>query len=251
MIRWASRVRFWHESEVQRCPRSGRYRRKSEPSADIARSSARCLQYGHIVLHHQVCVVKRLTSNRRRGAISLTGVDRNLLAMVFADRWIKALPRRWARNCAIFGAVISFAPLLGTTRHVEQMVQNGGLFWMALGAVFLVVPLTLTSFVIGFWARIALLRAPDGGWVSAAESILFKWTIGAALLGLLIALAATVERHGSVFSSDRSMAAVAENMTYAVGVLGASTLLGFVIGLVSRRGLRRAILDDEVTSRER
>jgi hypothetical protein len=43
-----------------------------------------------------------------------------------------------------------------------------------------------------------------------------------------------------------SIRAIAENVGYVIGTVGASSFVGFVVGLVSRRGLRRAILDDEV-----
>jgi hypothetical protein len=171
---------------------------------------------------------------------------------MFADRWVKTLPWRWARNSAIVGTLICFVPLLGTPKHIEQIIYNGGLFWMSLGAVFLAVPLTLVFFVIGLCARTALWRALDRGWASVAESIPLQWTIGAVLSGLLIALAGAIvfDWHGAMFRSGGSMSAVARNVAYAVGVFGSSSLLGFVIGLASRRGLRRAISDDGGTGRD-
>jgi hypothetical protein len=168
---------------------------------------------------------------------------------MFTDRWVKTLPWRWARNSAIFGALICFAPLLGTPRYIEQIIDNGGLFWMSLGAMFLAIPLTVIFFVIGLCARTTLRRALDRGWASVAESIPLKWTIGAALSGLLVALASAMvfDWHGAMFQSGSSLSGVARNVAYAVGVFGSLSLLGFVIGLVSRRGLRRAISDDTGT----
>jgi hypothetical protein len=170
---------------------------------------------------------------------------------MFADRWVKALPRRWARNGAIFGAIFSFAQL-GGSRDIEQLLQNSGLLlYVAITSVVSVVGSALLFFVNGLWARKALLRSPDREWASVAKSIPLKWTIGAALLGLLIILAdAVFEWRGAKLQSGGSINAVVENVGYVVGVVGTLLVLGFAIGLVSRRGLRRAISDDEVASRD-
>jgi hypothetical protein len=168
-------------------------------------------------------------------------------AGMFADRWVKTLPRRWARNGIVLGAISSFAQF-GGSRDIEQLLQNSGLLsHVAIVSVISVVGLAVLFFVVGQWARRALSRAPDRGWASVAKSIPLKWTIGAALLGLLVILADTVfEWRGAKLQTGDSTSAVAENVGYVVGIVGTSSLLGFVIGLVSRRGLRRAISDDEV-----
>jgi hypothetical protein len=171
---------------------------------------------------------------------------------MLANRWVKNLPWRWARNSAIVGTLLCFLPLLGPPTHIALIIHNDGLFWMSLGAVFFAGPLALVFFVFGLCARTTLWRAPDRGWAAVAQSIPLKWTIGAVLSALLITLASAVvfEWHTAMFRSGNSMSAVALNVAYAVGVFGASSLLGFAIGLVSRQGLRRAISDDEMTSRD-
>jgi hypothetical protein len=165
-----------------------------------------------------------------------------------ADRWVATLPWRWARKSLIFGTIISFAPLLGTPNHIERIVRNGGLFWMSLGWVFIAVPLTVIFFVLGLWARAALSRGQDKDWTSIAESIALKWTIGAVVPGLLVTLAVVFAL--GMFRWGSSFTTVAQSVVYAGGVFGSSLLLGFLIGLVSRRGLRRAISNDEATSRD-
>jgi hypothetical protein len=165
---------------------------------------------------------------------------------MFANRWVRTLPRRWARNGAIFGAITSFARL-GGSRDIERLLKNSGLLLVAIESVIFVVVLALIFFVGGLCARKALPGAPDIGWASVAKSIPVKWTIGAALLGLLVILAdAVFQWRGAQLQSGGSINAVAENLGYVMGVVGTSSLLGFVIGLVSRWGLRRAISDDEV-----
>lgn len=166
--------------------------------------------------------------------------------VMFADRWLKTLPRRWARNGAIFGAIYSFAQL-GTSSDIEQLLQNGyRAVRFALVSVILVVTWAIVSWLSGLWARKTLSRALDKGWRSVATCIPLKWTIGAALLSLLVILAdAVFEWRGAQLQSGGSVNAVAQNVGYVVGMLGACSLVGFVVGLVSRWGLSRASSDDD------
>jgi hypothetical protein len=145
---------------------------------------------------------------------------------MLADQWVKNLPWRWARNSAIVGTLLCFLPLLVTPAHFVQIIQNGGLFWMTLGAAFFAGPLALVFFVLGLCARKATWRALNRGWASVAQSIPLKWTIGAGLSALLITLAGAVilEWPIAMFRSGNTMTAVTRNVAYAVGVLGAPGL---------------------------
>jgi hypothetical protein len=166
--------------------------------------------------------------------------------------WVKTLPWRWARNSAIIGALLCFLPLLGTPTHMEQIIRNGGLFWMSLGAAFVALPLALIVFVVGLFVRRTLWCTLDRGSVSVAESIPLKWTLGAVLSTLLITLASDVviDWETILFGSVSPVNAVARNLALVVSVAGSSALLGLATGLVSRRGLTRAISSDAAASQK-
>jgi hypothetical protein len=174
-----------------------------------------------------------------------TRVPRAAPTLHHVDRWVSGLPWRWARNGAIFAAISSFARL-GGSKDIEKMLQNGSvLLSTAVVFVIMIIGSAFLFFMIGLWARRTLLSAPGVAWVSIAKSIPRKWTVGGVLLGTLMVLTdAVFQWRGAKLQSGDSINAIAENVGYVIGAVGTASLLGFVVGLVSRRGLERAISDD-------
>jgi hypothetical protein len=166
---------------------------------------------------------------------------------VFANRWLQSLPRRWARNGAVFGAIYSYAQV-GGSKSWEQLFNNGyELCLFVFGLAFMTLSSGLIFFLVGLWARRALSPAGKAEWTSIAKSVLRKWVLGANLLGLLMILAEVVfEWRGPLLYSGGSAEAVASNMGVLVGTLIFWSIIGVAIGFVSRRGLRQAITDDEL-----
>jgi hypothetical protein len=166
---------------------------------------------------------------------------------VFADRWLKSLPGRWARNGGVFGAIFSYAQV-GGSGSWEELLNNG---YELSRFVFLFALLTVSSggisFLLGLWARRVLSRSRDGDWGSVVKSVPWKWIAGANILGLLTLLADVIfEWRGPIFQSGGSAAAIGSNIGSMVGMLIFWSTLGLVTALISRRGLRRAIADDKL-----
>jgi hypothetical protein len=128
---------------------------------------------------------------------------------VFVGRWLKSLPRRWARNGAVFGMIFSYAQV-GGSRSWEVVLTNG---YELHRFIFLLAVMSLGSALIalllGLWARRALSPVREGEWSSMAKSVLQIPVIW-------------------------------------VGLLLCCSVAGLTTGLISRRGLRRAIADDEL-----
>ena len=111
---------------------------------------------------------------------------------VFANRWLQSLPRRWARNGAVFGVICSYAQVGGPSAW-EQLFNNGyQLYLFVFGLAFMTLISGLLFFLVGLWARKALSPAGKEGWAATAKSVLRKWVLGANLLGLLMILAEVV-----------------------------------------------------------
>jgi hypothetical protein len=165
----------------------------------------------------------------------------------FADRWRKRLPRRWARNGAVFGGIFSYAQVSGS-REWEMLLNNGHeLRRFAFLLAVMTLSSALTSFLVGIGARRSLTPGRDSDWVSIAGSVVRKWTLGANLLGLLMVLAdVAFEWRGPVLEPGGSAEAVIVNIGYIVGLLFGFSVAGLITGLISRRGLRMAIADDEL-----
>jgi hypothetical protein len=166
---------------------------------------------------------------------------------VFVGRWLKSLPRRWARNGAVFGIIYSYAQV-GGSRSWEVVLTNG---YELHRLIFLLAVTSLGSALIalllGLWARRALSSVREGEWSSMAKSVLRKWILGANFLGLLMILADVVfEWRGPVLEPGGSAEAIAANIGSLVGLLLCFSVAGLTTGLISRRGLRRAIADDEL-----
>jgi hypothetical protein len=168
---------------------------------------------------------------------------------IFADRWLKSLPSRWTRNGTVFGMICSYAQV-GGSRNWEVVFTNGYELHRFI-FVFAVMSLgsALIALLLGLWARRALSPIRDGEWASVAKSVLWKWILGANLLGLLMILADVIfEWRGPVLEPGSSAQAVAANAGYLVGLLFGFSVARLITGLISRRGLRRAIADDELCS---
>lgn len=167
---------------------------------------------------------------------------------IFAQRWTTSLPRRWARNGAIVGFILAWAPY-SSSRALEATLADGR------ALLILVVTLALTSgifatsgWLLGRWARRSLRPySSKGEWDQCLKAITRNWIIGMlAICAAMIILDAATEWRGQSLRTGGSLEAVSSNVGYLIGAFGAAILVGLVVGLASRRGLQRALADDAV-----
>jgi hypothetical protein len=167
--------------------------------------------------------------------------------VTYAQQWLKKLPLRWARNGAIFGALIVFVQIGGSASwgHLLSNWTMVGIFGLQMATV--VGVFALVCWIIGLAARASLQLAMHLGPNVAVKHIIPKWIIGGIALCLLILLSDLVFdwRHiDHPFGKD-----LAGDIGYLLGILISGTVLGLITGLISRRGLSQAIkIDNEITS---
>ena len=102
---------------------------------------------------------------------------------LFTDRWRKRLPRRWARNGAVFGAIFTYAQV-GGSKNWEVVLTNGyELRRFIFVFVVMSVGSALIALLLGLWARRALSPIRDGEWASVVKSVPRKWIFGPISLG--------------------------------------------------------------------
>ena len=112
---------------------------------------------------------------------------------------------------------------------------------IAMAAIF-----ALIAFLLGLWARWSLLPFDESNFRATARAIPRKWVFGALCLAAAVTLADVVfQWRGKQFADVSTPDAVIGNIGYLTGVFGASAVVGLVTGYVSRRGLAKAIADDE------
>ena len=160
----------------------------------------------------------------------------------FSERWVRTIPRRWLRNGAILGAIVAFAPH-GTSKELLLIMQNLSSVIQFVLAIALTASLFgLAGGLIGLWARWSL---PFGSadWPLILSRIYRNWVIGAlALVTIMILADAALQwRAISPFVSGDHFG----NIAYLLGSYGAAALVGFLIAVVSRRGLTRSLKDDD------
>jgi hypothetical protein len=78
------------------------------------------------------------------------------LRTIFADRWLKSLPRRWARNGAVFGIICSYAQVGGSKIWEELAYSRYDLLRFIFVLVVMPLGSALIFLVLGLWARRAL-----------------------------------------------------------------------------------------------
>lgn len=167
---------------------------------------------------------------------------------MFAARWVRRLPRRWARNGAIFGLIFGFAKRGGGSNFFLYLSEHPVLIINFVEVVLLfTVVCTLFGLVLGLWARWSLSPIDNCDWNGKVKLILRKWAMGAILIGVMIDLADLLfQWRGQVFATGWTAEVIGENIGMVIGGIVASATVGLVTGYISRRGLKKAIADDQL-----
>jgi hypothetical protein len=167
---------------------------------------------------------------------------------MFAARWVRRLPRRWARNGAIFGLIFGFAKRGGGSSFFLYLSEYPALIINLLEVVlYFTAFCTLLGSLLGLWVRWSLSPIDNCDWNVKVKAIPRKWTLGAILIGVIIDLADLLfQWRGQEFATGWTAEAIVENIGIVIGGIAASVTVGVVTGYISRRGLKRAIADDQL-----
>lgn len=161
----------------------------------------------------------------------------------FAVRWAERLPGRWARNGAIFGALMVFAQY-SVSQHLTYIFQHPSTLRLFIGSIVGVAGIfALITFLLGLWARWSLSPIDEPNLTAGVRTILRKWVVGALVLGVLMILAdVAFQWRGQIFAVGGTPDAIAANIGYVLGVAIACVAVGLITGYVSRRGLKKQSL---------
>jgi uncharacterized protein YneF (UPF0154 family) len=165
----------------------------------------------------------------------------------FAVRWAKKLPTRWARNGAIYIGLLELGRV-GNSKSFNYIGENPNIMISLLVYIFLAVGVALlVAFLLGLWARRSLSPITKDNLAANAGRIPRKWTTGAVVFGVLMALLRLVFRwYEQKFVFNGTLEEIAGNVGDAIGVILGSVIIGLIIGYVSRRGLKKALDDDNL-----
>ncbi|WNJ88941.1 hypothetical protein [Bosea sp. 685] len=154
------------------------------------------------------------------------------------------LPLRWGRNVGIIGLVISAGALLLTPPSSPSELASLVRAYVATSALF-----AFFSYLAGLLACYELRKPFGRSPAEALGRIAPRFVASAAVLAAVLLLIEFLfqwrDGHRLGLSGN-----AAEDAGYCVGFMGSAALLGFLVALVSKWGLRRAIKRDG-TSRGR
>lgn len=157
------------------------------------------------------------------------------------EAWLHRLPRRWARNAAITGGLSVPLFMLSSLNQSNGSSDNMFVVLMLISVGIAMLSTAGTWYLCGLWARYSLkgplLLSP----ASALNRIMPNWLTGAILPAAL------------AFSFDAVLgtSAISRNWGHLIGRFAGAILIGYLIALVSRRGLRKAIDADRKPSSAR
>jgi hypothetical protein len=164
--------------------------------------------------------------------------QRNLAPLSHAQSWFQRLPLRWARNVGIIGLAISTAALLLRPPSSQAVPPSLVIYYAVATAMF-----AFFSFLAGLVARYGLRESFRRSTAEAVGRITPRFVTGAAVLAAALLLVEFLfqwrDGHRLGLSGN-----VAEDVGYCAGFVGSAALLGLLISLVSKWGLRRAIKRD-------
>ncbi|POR48982.1 hypothetical protein [Bosea psychrotolerans] len=164
--------------------------------------------------------------------------QRHLAPLSHAQSWLQHLPLRWGRNVGIIGLAISTASLLLTLLSSGTVSPSLVTSHLATSAAF-----AFLSGLVGLLACFGLRKPFRRSPTEAVGRITPRFVTGAAVLtGALLLIEFLFqwrEGHRLALSGN-----AAEDAGYCVGFVGSAALLGFLVSLVSKWGLRRAIKRD-------
>jgi hypothetical protein len=160
----------------------------------------------------------------------------------------EAAPTMGTRNGAIFGLIFGFAKRGGDSGFFLYLSRHQVLVITFIKVVIsLTIFCTLFGLLLGLWARWSLSPIDNCDWNAKIKVILRKWTLGAILVGVIVDLADLLfQWRGQVFATSWTAEAIGENIGMVIGGIVVSVTVGLVTGYISRRGLKKAIADDQL-----
>jgi hypothetical protein len=131
----------------------------------------------------------------------------------FAIRWAERLPVRWARNGAIFGALMVLAKY-SDSHSLENLFQHPWMLGFFIGSITGVAGIfAFITFLLGLWARWSLSPIDEPNLAAGVRTILRKWVVGTLILGVLMILSDVVfQWRGQTFAVGGTPDAIAENI---------------------------------------
>lgn len=157
------------------------------------------------------------------------------MAYGHADRWADSLPKRWRRNGAIFGVIYQLWFFVTELDHAAILDAGFWVEWLIKLAVQLALAAALFGLIFWLAGRLARWSLPltSEDWDLIIRRVRRNWRLGSAILATVLAV---------------SIEALDSLSTEAIGgsfiLFGGTLLVGFIVDLVSRRGLKSAIEDD-------
>jgi hypothetical protein len=162
---------------------------------------------------------------------------------------VQGLPRRWARNGAIFGAIFGFGKYAGGgLQQIVDIISNrGALVHVLFSALTFILLFGLVGLSLGVWARWSLRVGASEESHLMLKTIIKKWVIGMLIISVGIFISdVALEWRGPMLRAGGSAMAITDNVGYLGAWFGATVVIGYVVALISRRGLKQAILDDKI-----
>ena len=156
----------------------------------------------------------------------------------YAERWVHELPLRWARNGAIFGLIFQYGTY-GGWQHWARIATDPRLLAKVLGAILLLMVMFGVLFLVAGWlARWSLKNVVPLGGDELLRQIRRRWIVGALFFVALLLLSdIAFQWRGDPHVYGNG----AEDIGYIAGSLIIAALIGFLVALVSRRGLKKAL----------
>jgi len=161
--------------------------------------------------------------------------DRALLT--YAERWVRDIPWRWARNGAIFGLISRFGGV-GGLQEWAKTLGDLELFSSVFLLLFPAACFGVLGLILGLFARLSLRGSTRDPVDALLRKITRHWIGGAILLAALMVLADLVFQwrvNRKAFSQ-----AFSDSFAFNIGIVAMVVVFGYLTALVSRRGLRQA-----------
>lgn len=162
-----------------------------------------------------------------------------------AIEWIERLPSRWARNTAIFAAVVTLAPLALSLSDVSHSANAPGIMLGIIVALLLAAGLLFVAivFLIGMATRRhlrALRNLADESVSDAVAWLPFQYFVWGLYLGYPVLLSDFVFQWRG-FEPWGSTVPIASNAAQLLGAVLPMAVITTLVGFISRAALRKRL----------
>lgn len=162
-----------------------------------------------------------------------------------AIQWIERLPSRWARNTAIFAAIVTLAPFALYLSDSRHSASTPGIMFGVIVALLLATGLlfVVAVFLIGMAARRhlrALRTLPDESVSDAVAWLPFQYFVWGLYLGYPVLLSDFVFQWRG-FEPWDSTVPIASNAAQLLGTVLPMAVTTTLVGFISRAALRKRL----------